>query len=125
MKSTEYRARAEMPETMRDRFELLRAAYHKRLSSDRTQLMHLRARLALRDPDPRALLDTIRRVAHGMAGAGAVFEAHDVAYAARLLESAATEALRRVGTDTVRSPLNALIALLEDAYSGEHRREPF
>ena len=95
MKSTEYRPTLRMSADFEARFEKLRANYYARLAGDRSRLMKLRVDFD-HSAGPEALYDQIQRVAHGMAGAAAVFEAGQVARLARTLERAARDAQRYV-----------------------------
>jgi len=77
-----------VPEGRTDPFGDLRAAYSTRLRSDLAQLIRLRARLAGTGAGTasKTARESIRRVAHGMAGAAAIFKAGDIMRAAILLE---------------------------------------
>ena len=99
-----------------DRFDELRCAYHARLHSDLMRLTALRVRLD--EPlDGATPYEDIRRVAHGMAGAAAMFEAAAVAGAAGRLEEAALNSRisGTVPTDAmIRAALDGLINVLHE-----------
>jgi HPt (histidine-containing phosphotransfer) domain-containing protein len=114
MKSTEYRPTLRMSADFEARFEKLRANYYARLAGDRSRLMKLRVDFD-HSAGPEALYDQIQRVAHGMAGAAAVFEAGQVARLARTLERAARAACKAPGAAShaaVQSALDAMVDLL-------------
>jgi HPt (histidine-containing phosphotransfer) domain-containing protein len=104
-----------MPAGFKVRFEELRGDYYARLAGDRSQLMKLRHYF---DPPPQTrklLYDQLQRLAHGMAGTAAVFEAPEVARVAHTLEEAACAAKTAPGDDAhaaVRNALDALVDLL-------------
>ena len=97
--------------------EELRKAYCDRLRSDRTRLTSLRDRLGDSAGQTEPLYEAIRRIAHGMAGAAAVFKVPDVLDASSILERSA--ALASHGEEpamTVPAALDRLIDLLLAAY---------
>ena len=97
------------PEGADDRFGDLRAAYFTRLRSDLAQLAGLRAKLAGAGTRSKTAYATIRRIAHGMAGAAAIFKAADVTRAAVLLEHAVRAAAPDTDGDAVRLALDTMI----------------
>jgi EAL domain-containing protein (putative c-di-GMP-specific phosphodiesterase class I)/FixJ family two-component response regulator/HPt (histidine-containing phosphotransfer) domain-containing protein len=98
------------PEGANDSFADLRAAYFTRLRSDLAQLATLRAKLAGAGTGSKTAYASIRRIAHGMAGAAAIFKAGDVMRAAMILE----QAVRVAATDgdAVRLALDTMIESL-------------
>jgi diguanylate cyclase (GGDEF)-like protein len=95
-----------------DSFADLRTAYFKRLRSDLAQLATLRAKLAGAGTGSKTAHAAIRRIAHGMAGAAAIFKAGDVMRAAILLEQTLRAAAPDAGGDAVRLALDTMIASL-------------
>lgn len=98
-----------------DRYDDLRSAYLARLHNDLARLIKLRAQLQ-HEPTDASVSADLRRVAHGMAGAAAMFEAARVADAAAILEQAAVNsqiAQSRHQDDAQRTALDALIGVLE------------
>ena len=98
------------PDGANDSFADLRTAYFTRLRSDLAQLAMLRAKLAGAGTGSKTAYATIRRIAHGMAGAAAIFKASDVMRAAMILE----QAVRVAATDgdAVRLALDTMIESL-------------
>ena len=113
MRSTESSPSAHLPARLKVRFEELRAAYLARLEGDRAHLLELRMNLG--GSGSAAAYEKIQRVAHGMAGAAAVFETFDVARAARRLSVSAFAAVQTPGAEAdagLRRELDALVDLL-------------
>jgi HPt (histidine-containing phosphotransfer) domain-containing protein len=113
MRSTDCRPNIEFPESLEDRFEELRTAYLVRLAVDRGRLEGLQVRFGR--PHSAGLHDDIQRIAHGMAGAAAIFNAPYISSAARLLEEAAAAAAKSPDRHTetaVRAALGALLDVL-------------
>jgi HPt (histidine-containing phosphotransfer) domain-containing protein len=113
MKSTDHPRPPLRSDTLQDRFEALRAAYYVRLTSDRSRLMALRMSMERAPPLDSSLYEEVQRVAHGMAGAAAVFEATQVAFVARRLEEIALAASRAPGSEADAAVLGALDALVD------------
>ena len=116
MKSTEYWAPSSEPAAHTDRFEELRAAYYARLRSDLVRLTALRLRFDEVQGGDSVFHEEIRRVAHGMAGAAAMFEATQVAIVAGRLEEAVRSGRRPQDTHAyaaVSAALDALMHLLK------------
>ena len=114
MRSTESSPSSHLPPRLKDRFEELRAAYLARLECYRAQLVELRINLGSTGYSA-AVYEKIHRVAHGMAGAAAVFETFDVARAARGLSVSALAAVQTPSIEAdarVRRDLDALVDLL-------------
>jgi hypothetical protein len=108
-----------VPEGPDDAFEELRTSYRDRLRSDRTQLTTLRNRLGDPGGETEPLYEAIRRFAHGMAGAAAVFKASDVFDASSILMRSISSASPAHAEDpavTVPVALDRLIELLQAAY---------
>jgi HPt (histidine-containing phosphotransfer) domain-containing protein len=102
-----------------DAFEELRMSYRDRLRSDRTQLTTLRNRLGGPGGETVPLYEAIRRIAHGMAGAAAVFKVSDVFDASSTLEQSVSLASTAHGGNpamTVPAALDRLIELLLAEY---------
>jgi len=97
------------PEGANDSFADLREAYFTRLRSDLAQLATLRAKLAGAGTGSKTAYATIRRIAHGMAGAAAIFKAGDVMRAAILLEQTVRAAVPDADGDAVRLALDTMI----------------
>jgi diguanylate cyclase (GGDEF)-like protein len=97
------------PEGADDQFGDLRAAYFTRLRSDLAQLAGLRAKLVGAGTGSKTAYATIRRIAHGMAGAAAIFKAADVMRAAILLEQTVRAATPDTDGDAVRLALDTMI----------------
>jgi diguanylate cyclase (GGDEF)-like protein len=98
------------PKGADDQFGDLRAAYFTRLRSDLAQLATLRAKLAGAGTGSKtSAYAAIRRIAHGMAGAAAIFKAADVMRAAVLLEHAVRAARPDTDGDAVRLALDTMI----------------
>jgi len=87
----------------------LRAAYFTRLHNDLAQLGTLRAKLACVRTGSKTAYASIRRIAHGMAGAAAIFNAGDVMRAAISLEQAVRAATPDADGDAVRLALDTII----------------
>jgi diguanylate cyclase (GGDEF)-like protein len=109
MKSTGAWPSLNVPEGADDRFGDLRAAYFTRLRSDLEQLKSLRAKLAGARTGSKTAYDPIRRIAHGMAGAAAIFKAGDVMRAAVTLEQAVRAARPGADDDAVQLALDTMI----------------
>jgi hypothetical protein len=97
------------PEGADDQFGDLRAAYFTRLRSDLAQLAGLRTKLVGAGTGSKTAYATIRRIAHGMAGAAAIFKAADVMRAAILLEQTVRAATPDTDGDAVRLALDTMI----------------
>jgi HPt (histidine-containing phosphotransfer) domain-containing protein len=110
MKTTRAWPSLQAPDGANDSFADLRTAYFTRLRSDLAQLAMLRAKLAGAGTGSKTAYATIRRIAHGMAGAAAIFKAGDVMRAAMILE----QAVRVAATDgdAVRLALDTMIESL-------------
>ena len=116
MKSTEYWAPSSEPAVHTDRFEELRAAYYARLRSDLARLTALRVRFDETQGGDSLFHEEIRRVAHGMSGAAAMFEATQVAIASSRLEEAVRSSRRPQDTQAyaaVSAALDSLMHLLK------------
>lgn len=116
MKSTHGWPRLSVPAGPDDPFDDLRASYYTRLRSDCARLTRLHVQMFRPEMDPAARYDSIRAIAHGMAGAAAVFGVTEVMNAAVTLERAALAATksRAVPADpTVHAALDALTDLLQ------------
>ena len=70
-------------------FESLGTIFLARLLSERVHLATLSAALARADDDPEAIFHDLHVRAHRLSGAASIFEAADIAAAARALEQAA------------------------------------
>ena len=104
-----------------DPFERLRAAYFARLHADGLQLIALRERLGDDADGLRSTHECVRRVAHRMGGAAAVFEAPAILCAATALEEAAIVSLttaRRSAPEGVRRSIDSLLAVLASVHGG-------
>jgi diguanylate cyclase (GGDEF)-like protein len=103
-----------VPESRNDPFGDLRAAYSTRLRSDLAQLIRLRAKLAGTGAGagPKTARESIRRVAHGMAGAAAIFKAGDIMRAAILLEQAVRATTPDADGHALRLALDTMIGTL-------------
>lgn len=112
MASIDTPPRPAVPAKLKDRFEELRAAFQRRLTNDRIQLLELRARCEPAAALTAALHEEIRRFAHTMAGAAAVFEAADVSSLAQSVEELATYAGEHPGLEADTAVRNAIDALL-------------
>lgn len=98
-----------------DRFDELQSAYLARLHSDLCRLMALRLQLH-RPTAGESTVEDLRRVAHSMAGAAAMFEATLVAGAAAKIEETAVAsriAQTHAKDAALRAALDALIGMLE------------
>ena len=97
------------------RYDELQSAYRDRLHSDLVCLMALRRRF--HRPAPGAsVVEDLRRVAHSMAGAAAMFEAAAVAgAAAKLEETAAANCIAQTHfpDEALGAALEALIGVLD------------
>jgi HPt (histidine-containing phosphotransfer) domain-containing protein len=116
LKSTSPWPRLSVPAGPNDPFDDLRASYYARLRSERSRLIELHTQLSCPELDPIPLYETIRLVAHGMAGAAAVFGVTEVLSAATTLERAAlvtTKAHAGNAGPTVHAALNTLTDLLQ------------
>jgi HPt (histidine-containing phosphotransfer) domain-containing protein len=109
MKTTPAWPSLDVPEGGEDPFADLRAAYLKRLRSERQQLTRLRAGLGSAGTGSGKDYETIRRIAHGMAGAAAIFKADAILTAAVALDHALRDATAGVDTAAVRPALDAMI----------------
>jgi len=87
----------------------LRAAYFTRLRRDLAQLGTLRAKLAGAGTGSKTAYESIRRIAHGMAGAAAIFNAGAVMRAAIMLEQTVRAATPDADGDAVRLALDTMI----------------
>ena len=92
MGSRQYWPRPSAPVQTEDEFERLRAAFYRRLYSDRVELAELGAQLARPDVDPIPIYYRVHVVGHRVRGAAALFEADEMAKAAITLELAALAA---------------------------------
>jgi diguanylate cyclase (GGDEF)-like protein len=97
------------PAGSNDSFEDLRTAYFTRLRSDLAQLATLRTKLGGAGTGSKTAYAAIRRIAHGMAGAAAIFKAGDVMRAAILLEQTIRAATPDADGDAVRLALDTMI----------------
>jgi HPt (histidine-containing phosphotransfer) domain-containing protein len=105
----------EFPASLGHRFEELRTAYLVRLADDRARLEMLLTRFCRPHAEAAGLYNDIQRIAHGMAGAAAIFNAPHVGSAARRLEEAAAAAAKSPDSRTetvVRTALGVLLDLL-------------
>ena len=109
MKSTNAWPSLTAPESGDDPLGDLRAAYFTRLRGDLAQLAKLRAKLAGSGMGSKTAYETIRRVAHGMAGAAAIFKAGDVMRAAIKLEQTVRAATPGADSGAVRLALDTMI----------------
>jgi diguanylate cyclase (GGDEF)-like protein len=100
------------PEGADDQFADLRTAYFTRLRGDLAHLATLRAKLGGAGTGSKTAYATIRRVAHGMAGAAAIFKAGDVMRAAVVLEQTVRAATPDADDDAVRLALDTMIDAL-------------
>jgi HPt (histidine-containing phosphotransfer) domain-containing protein len=117
MKSTNAWPSLNVPEGADDRFGELRAAYFTRLRGDLEQLKALRAKLAGARPISKTSHDTVRRIAHGMAGAAAIFKADNVMRAAVALEQAVRAARPDADDGAVQLALDTMIDSLHSICS--------
>jgi diguanylate cyclase (GGDEF)-like protein len=109
MKPSDAWPNLQVPKGGDDPFGNLRADYFKRLRSDLAQLTALRAKFAGAGTGSNTVSETIRRLAHGMAGAAAIFKAGDVMRAAVTLEQAVRAATPDADDEVVRRALDAMI----------------
>lgn len=113
MNSTDLARAPNIPARLKDRFEELRGAYYARLAGDRGKLMELLAAFPERtSPAPRPY-ERVQQIAHGMSGAAAVFEAHQVASVARHLEQTARAAIQSPSAPAEAAVREALVALVD------------
>jgi EAL domain-containing protein (putative c-di-GMP-specific phosphodiesterase class I)/CheY-like chemotaxis protein len=101
-----------VPEGRNDPFGDLRAAYSTRLRNDMAQLIRLRAKLAGAGAGSKTARESIRRVAHGMAGAAAIFKAGDIMRAAIQLEQAVRASTSDADSYALRLALDTMIDTL-------------
>jgi hypothetical protein len=115
MESINYWPRPSAPIEPEDQFEPLRAAFYRRLYSDRVELAELSAQLARTDVDPMPVYYRLHVLGHRVCGAAALFEAAEMAQAAIALEQAALAAAKpnagQAGA-AVRSAVEALMDFL-------------
>jgi hypothetical protein len=117
MKSTSSWPHLGEPAGPDDPFADLRASYYARLRNDITRLRALHTQLSSSEMDPKGLHESIYLVAHGMAGAAAIFQVTEVLNAAIALEQATLAAIKaHPGTDdaSVCAALDALTDLLQN-----------
>jgi EAL domain-containing protein (putative c-di-GMP-specific phosphodiesterase class I) len=114
VESTDAWPSLKVPEGRSDPFGDLRAAYSTRLRSDLAQLTRLRAKLAGTGAGAgsKTARESIRRVAHGMAGAAAIFKAGDIMRAAILLEQAVRATAPDADGHALRLALDTMIGTL-------------
>jgi HPt (histidine-containing phosphotransfer) domain-containing protein len=117
LKSTSGWPRLNVPAGPNDPFDDLRASYYERLRSERLQLIELHAQLSRPELGPIALYETIYLVAHGMAGAAAIFGVAEVLSAASALERAAI-AMTKAPEDGSGPTLDAALQALTDLLQG-------
>jgi HPt (histidine-containing phosphotransfer) domain-containing protein len=99
----------DVPEGGDDPYADLRAAYLMRLRTELAQLTVLRAKLAADGMVAGEPYRSIHRIAHGMAGAAAIFTAADILSAALALEQALGRAVPGADDAAVRRALDTMI----------------